>query len=581
MAASTNETAGTELVDLRDAKSTQIDTPLEARDVRRWTGEYDVIVVGYGIAGASAALEAARGGLTVLLLDRFQGGGSSQMSGGIVYAGGGTHVQEECDVADNPDGMYDYLRKEVGGLVSDQTVRKFADDSIDTLAFLESCGVNFGGPRAPKKTSHPTAEYYLYYSDNGTVPAYLGKHPPAERGHRTINPALVKGAPPLAGKKPHGGFSEGADNGWYLMAAMKQTIEAHPGITVVRQARANRMIMDGERVVGVHAEVMGSGAAAALHRGAEQFAAKLTLQMIGLDRPFAKAFRSLERTRAKSCHYRARLGVVISAGGFVRNQAMMERYAAPYIKSLPIGSFGDDGAGIRLGASAGGVAGHLDKISAWRFINPPFDWTKGVVIGCSGDRIINEEVYGAHLSRAIYEVSDGRAWLVVDQAIWDQALAEVQSGKLFAFQKFPVKQAQKGAKKADTIEELADQIGVPRGKMAAAVKAYSDAATVEAPDPMGKSNGCCQAFGLGPYYAINLTHEMPVSPITSLTTGGLMVDENTGGVLNASGQAIPGLYAAGRSAVGIPSNNYVSGLSLADGVWSGRRAARALADRSN
>ena len=47
---------------------------------------------------------------------------------------------------------------------------------------------------------------------------------------------------------------------------------------------------------------------------------------------------------------------------------------------------------------------------------------------------------------------------------------------------------------------------------------------------------------------------------------------------HSAGRPIPGLYAAGRSAVGIPSNNYVSGLSLADGVWSGRRAAGAIAD---
>jgi len=166
----------------------------------------------------------------------------------------------------------------------------------------------------------------------------------------------------------------------------------------------------------------------------------------------------------------------------------------------------------------------------------------------------------------------------VDQAIWDAALAEVNSGKLFAFQQFPVKQAQRSAKKADTIDGLARKLGVPPANMARAVAEYSEAARTGAPDPMGKSDGCRQAFGDGPFYAINLAHEMPVSPITSLTTGGLSVDEKTGGVLGRDGKSIPGLYAAGRSAVGIPSNNYVSGLSLADCVWSGRRAGRAMAD---
>lgn len=576
--AHTSQFVGKELADVRDARSSRIGEPLDAASVRSWDGDFDLIIVGFGLAGASTALEAAERGLRVLLLDRFQGGGASQMSGGIVYAGGGTHVQRQCGVEDSSEAMADYLKLEVGGLVSDEAVRRFADESIDTLTFLEKYGVNFSGPKAPKKTSHPSDQYYLYYSDNGTVPAYIGKHPPAERGHRTKNPAKVPGALPVEGTKPHGGFSEGADMGWYLMAAMKQAVSRNSLITVVRQARVSRLVVEGAAVIGVEAMVL-SGGASRLHRWSEKMANKLTLQILGLHKPFASLFRAAENS-AKPRFYRARRGVVLAAGGFIRNTAMMQRYAAPYLKTLPIGGFGDDGAGIRLGCSVGGVAGYLDRISAWRFINPPYEWTKGLIIGATGERITNEEQYGAHLSRAIYEVSDGRAWLVVDQAIWHKALDEVKKGDLFAFQQFPVKQAQKGAKSAPTIAELAALLGVPAAPMIDAVQAYSDAARSGTTDPMGKSRECCQAFGEGPYYAINIAHVLPVSPITSLTTGGLRVDEATGNVLDAGGRPISGLYSAGRSAIGIPSNNYVSGLSLADCVWSGRRAARAAANRA-
>jgi 3-oxo-5alpha-steroid 4-dehydrogenase len=68
-------------------------------------------------------------------------------------------------------------------------------------------------------------------------------------------------------------------------------------------------------------------------------------------------------------------------------------------------------------------------------------------------------------------------------------------------------------------------------------------------------------------------------PCTVLTMGGLVVDEATGAVLRADGTAIGGLYAAGRTAVGVPSHLYMSGLSIADGVFSGRRAARAILGR--
>ena len=58
----------------------------------------------------------------------------------------------------------------------------------------------------------------------------------------------------------------------------------------------------------------------------------------------------------------------------------------------------------------------------------------------------------------------------------------------------------------------------------------------------------------------------------TITLGGLLVDELTGLVKREDGSTIPNLYAAGRTAIGVASHSYVSGLSLADCVFSGRRA---------
>jgi len=60
-----------------------------------------------------------------------------------------------------------------------------------------------------------------------------------------------------------------------------------------------------------------------------------------------------------------------------------------------------------------------------------------------------------------------------------------------------------------------------------------------------------------------------------MTTGGLAVDGETGMVKRRDGSLVQGLYAAGRAAAGIVSNGFVSGLTIADTVFSGRRAARA------
>ena len=78
----------------------------------------------------------------------------------------------------------------------------------------------------------------------------------------------------------------------------------------------------------------------------------------------------------------------------------------------------------------------------------------------------------------------------------------------------------------------------------------------------------------GPYYALDISLDSKTLPCAVITFGGLTVDEKTGQVMRDDGSGIPGLYAAGRTAVGIPSNHYVSGLAIADCVFSGRRAAR-------
>jgi 3-oxo-5alpha-steroid 4-dehydrogenase len=67
------------------------------------------------------------------------------------------------------------------------------------------------------------------------------------------------------------------------------------------------------------------------------------------------------------------------------------------------------------------------------------------------------------------------------------------------------------------------------------------------------------------------------SPAVAITLGGLIVDERSGMVKRLDGTLIPGLYAAGRTAVGLASGSYVSGLSIGDCVFSGRRAGRSAA----
>ena len=127
---------------------------------------------------------------------------------------------------------------------------------------------------------------------------------------------------------------------------------------------------------------------------------------------------------------------------------------------------------------------------------------------------------------------------------------------------------------ADTLDEVALKAGVDPVGLRATVAAHNDAAAAGAPDPMGKPADFVELVGQGPFSLISISVKPSlINPCPMFTLGGLTVDEPTGAVQTPSGSTIPGLFAAGRTAVGICANSYVSGLSLADCVFSGRRAA--------
>ena len=84
-------------------------------EVAHWDEEVDVLVVGLGAAGAAAALDAASAGAETLVLERASGGGgTSAMSGGVLYLGGGTALQRACGFEDSAEAMFEYLKVSCG-----------------------------------------------------------------------------------------------------------------------------------------------------------------------------------------------------------------------------------------------------------------------------------------------------------------------------------------------------------------------------------------------------------------------------------------------------------------------------------
>ena len=120
-----------------------VEGPFRTSDVTAWDLSADVVIVGLGIAGACAALEAQRAGADVLVLERAgAGGGASALSQGQFYLGGGTDVQSACGYEDSPDNMYAFLRA-VTTTDEEEKLRVFCAESVSHFDWLEAQGVPF------------------------------------------------------------------------------------------------------------------------------------------------------------------------------------------------------------------------------------------------------------------------------------------------------------------------------------------------------------------------------------------------------------------------------------------------------
>lgn len=516
--------------------------------------EYDVIVVGFGAAGASAAIEAADRGARVLLLDRGYGGGATAYSGGIVYAGGGTLEQQAGGYSDSVENMRAYLEREVAGVVKPETLDRFCEQSPALIEWLKAQGVPFKGATVPSyKTSYPTDAHYLYYSGNEKAYPYVDHAQPAPRGHRVLAP--------------------GMGSGRVLFERLRDSALAK-GVHFTPLAHVHSLIQDEDgRITGVRYTVADPRHRnARRHRRIAKATGKLGTWMPSV---VAGAVARGERLRAAaSVETEARAGaVILAAGGFINNRDWVGRYAPEFGKISPLGTVGDDGTGIRLGLDAGGVTDKMGNVTAWRFLSPPSAFLEGLTVGADGRRIANEDLYGAAHGNVLMREFGGTGWAIYDAATWRKIKAQITE-QTMVFQRLQVWYLLTiGHRRAATIEGIAGKNGIDATGLRKTFDGYNHGIRSGSGDPGRKDPSLCPPLERGPFYSINISADSSLFyPIPGLTLGGLVVDEDTGAVVHRDGGVVPGLYAAGRTAVGVCSNSYISGLSISDCVFSGRRA---------
>jgi 3-oxo-5alpha-steroid 4-dehydrogenase len=494
------------------------------------------------------------------------GGGATALSGGVIYAGG-TKYQRESGFDDTPEEMFNYLAAE-GSAVSPETLRRFCETSNEDLEWLERHGVPHGSNAFTQKTTFPPDGYWLYYSGNEKLPSFAARAKPAPRGHRTLTPG---------------------SGGHLHFARLRESALAH-GVKLLPHSPVRRLVVDtNNTVIGVEINAIPE---CLWERHAKLYSVVQPWRPFNADRAESAiaACKALEATVDNPRLIRAREGVVLSTGGFIYNLDCLRQHhpvlANNYRNLLRLGSMGDDGSGLKLGESVGSTTAYMQRICVARIIAPPNEFPYGIIVNGAGQRFVAEDAYAFVVGNAVAEQRDGVAWLILGaKDFWKGVRQSLFIGgglNLFLMWGLPalINIAFGGTRRASTLAALARKCGIDAAGLEETVAAYNALARAKQADPLGKAPELIRPLPEGAYYAVNLCVSNKFAPAQTFTLGGLIVDEATGTVKRADGTLVQGLYAAGRVAVGVCSNGYISGLSIADTVFSGRRAGRMSAQRS-
>lgn len=467
-------------------------------------GEADVVVVGFGCAGAAAAYEARAAGSDVLVLERAGGpGGSSALSGGEIYLGGGTRIQAACGFDDDADNMFAFLRAALGPHADEAKLRVYCDGSVEHFEWLCARGVEFRESLYDAPTwMPPTTDGLMWLGENAWPFTTLAR--PVPRGHR----------PP---ERHYGGG--------LLMRRLVDACE-EAGVATHVDTRVSRLLVDeAGRVSGV------------------------------------EAYRYGEARR-----YRARRGVVLTTGGFVDNETMLADHAPVLLGHDKVSDGLDDGSGIVMATAVGAATRRMSIVQAALTALPAYA-VRGLLVNGRGQRFVNEDVYPGLFSHAALH-QPGPVWVVVDEDGYEAVPERERWGVRPSFA-------------AETVEELEGELGLPSGSLAATVELYNRHAA-EGRDPVFHKDPAWLRPLAPPYAAIDPrlgfagTTGAAGTGFAGFTLGGLHTTVD-GDVLGVSGAPIPGLFAAGRATSGMHGEGYISGTSLGDGTFFGRRAGRTAA----
>jgi succinate dehydrogenase/fumarate reductase flavoprotein subunit len=566
-----------------------------ARDVPQES--CDVLVIGSGAGGLSAAVTAAHHGLRVVVAEKEKEavfGGTSAWSGGWLWIPRNRHAVA-AGIVEDAEAPRTYLRHELGDGFEAAKVDAFLAEGPRMVDFFE-------------------VDTEVRFVPGNAVPDFHGRAPGAVTGGRSvcaapydgrrIGPLIERLRPPLREVTVFGmGIASDADLKHFLNATRASASALHVARRLGRHAldlvrhRRGMQLVNGNALV---ARLLRSAADAGVELREATTAVRLLLRG---GRVTGAVLRGPTGERAVE----ARRGVVLAAGGFphdpARQAAMFGHVAAggAHHSAAPPANTGD---GLRLGEQAGGaVVRDFASPAAWAPVScvPRRDGTDAhfphlierakpgvVAVTADGRRFVNEagsyHDFMRGLLAAVPPDQEVAAWLVCDHRF--QRRYGLGFAKPFPFPLGPVLRSGY-LKRGATPERLARACGIDPAGHAATLAAWNRHAQ-EGRDPEFDRGGtpyervqgdadhpgpnpCVAPIGRGPFYAVKIV------PGSLGTFAGLRTDERAR-VLDAAGASIPGLYAAGNDMANVMAGNYPSGgITLGPAMTFGYIAARDMA----
>lgn len=557
--------------------------------------ECDLVVVGAGAGGLSAALSAALRGLSVVVVEKTEYfGGTTAYSAGAIWIPNNAHIRR-AGGRDSLDEARAYLKATVGDRVPEE-LRE---------AYLRQ------GPAMVDEFDSETRSVRWRYVDG--YPDYYPEAPGGSLRGRALEAAIVDARglgeersrlrPPVAVRRPKGVVLKTDDvQGMYNMA---RTLRGK--MTALRVlGRLLRFRLSGAQYLAM-GQAMSTRLRLALRElGVPVWYSSPLVDLISEETEAGRIVSGVRISRAGTeLTLRSRCGVVLAAGSFSRNGEMREKYlTAPTSPEWSLAHESDTGDAIAAGLRHGAAADLMDKV--WGMpsvLIPQPDGTRragmliaerqqpgSLIVNADGERYANEAAPYAEFRDQMYACTKPGAsaipsWLVFDGRSKNRSVML----NVLPYQSFPAAWFESGfMKRANTIEELAGQIGVPPGNLVRTVARFNQFARDGHDDDFGRGDSAYDRYygdpglpnpSLGtlstsPYYAVQ------VWPADLGTKGGLRIDENAR-VLDERGQPIAGLFAAGNCSASVMGTVYPGpGATLGPAMVFGYVAGKSAAEQS-